>query len=353
MLEKFAVGVLGSPPNRRALRKIMEEKLGISEFVPVCLEFPIFMEKEYGFIDMLGLGPGEETKSLIFIETKWGPPKMEKKAQKEIESYKFYFRRNGFYPDDLMWIYSDALSRGRDIDLKETRETRFCPLVLNRELVKSHIQSEFDELIERYAEHREKRLSKKLPPAKKEIDALRGEGLVPLTVRNRKADGSLQGEILCFNREGERVERKMEPQLPNAPTYYGHQLTNKEVLESISSGEAVIHFYLDGVFRPNFFFQLEEDRWICLQHVGKGILQNKGVYDYVTAMDTGEDSLLGSAVEVDSGIYGARRVKSKTSVSFYGRRFEGSLRLKISGENIGFSGRLSRSEEGRQELLGI
>lgn len=353
MNERFVVYLLNTDPNSQIMKNIVEEELGIRDFSTLCLEFPIFMKTKYGFIDIFGTGTVNGKDCLIFIETKWGPRSKLSKAKEENRIYEDRYLKYGFFPDDLIWIYSDTLFQKEDINLGKKPENKFFPLVLNNDVIKKYTSGRINKLIEESAKFRGEKISSKIPQIEEKINVVVEEKLVPITIRNRKIGDKKKGEILCFEKKGNRTYKGFNFHISGIPSIHRKDLDDSEALKNLSFGGAVIHLYLDGVFRPNFFFEVSDDRWLCLQHIGKGVMQNRGVYDENTAKDFGEDSLLGSTVKVDLGEYNAIENRSKKIIFYHGNNYEGKINLKKGSSNINVSGNLKSTKGGKQRKLSL
>jgi len=358
MNERFVVLALSSPPNRGFLQKIMDSEFGVKDFNPLSLEFPILMEENYGFIDLVG-NDIKERNTFGFVTVKWGPREsnsFKKEVNHESKECQFYFERNGFYPSDVCRIYSDSLFEYINCSFNGKLRTNFYPLVINAEFIENIIGFGIDELVKRYADFRCKKISNKVPKLKDGIKSIVDNRLAPITLAMRKGKkpSTSNLEVICFNTDGEKKKFNLDVDAEVAdnciPGYYPQEENIRDIYKELSDGKMMIHFYPSGIFKPNYFLEMDEDRFICLQHVGKGTMQYKGLYDKNTVNDYGKNSILPSTVKVDSGSYNSIKQGSKLLISFHGDKYDAKLRMKIE-KNISFSGNFSKCGLGQQEML--
>jgi len=342
-METFLIKVLNCPPNQELLLRILERRLGLSNFKTLSLEFPLVQEEDYGFIDIFGLTEANSDAEYIFIEAKWEFPGAERQAKDELKEYSYSYSKYGLFSDDMTRLYHQTVFDKNRHAYDPKRKSMFLPLIIDSALVESISNQKIETVVAHYSNFIGHRICQRIPALEDIIQTILDENLVPRYPNFVVKNGETKLVIYCYDFSGNSLAREVYwsgAELRNQiSTKEKAELNNKQVFDILSNmrgeGSFVMHYCLNGYHRPNLFFETKKGKFLCLQHIGLRGLNYMGIYDEKAAFDY-EDSLIYSTVLVDRGKYWVTTAENQVvHTQLVGKRFGGSLRLSF-GASISF-----------------
>lgn len=323
----------------------MLEILGI--FV---LSFPFCWTDFMGTLTSSAKGISMGKPTLVFFEAKLDRPGIKKIALDECLEYQDALDKYGLLPNDLVGLYQETTINRFKMNLSLTRSV--LPLILSNERLKAICNIDIKDLERNYSNFVIEYLNNKgLYFDSKDLS---DKELLPLYPVTMDIKGQRKGILYYYNTEGERVT--LESGIMTPTTDYNINLNNCEIYQAIKgvneNRDFIIHFCLNGNNRPNFFFEYDCDRFICLQNQGKGAMNFMGIFNKEVAYDY-ESSFIYSTFLVEKGKYraidnGGQRV----TLNLQGDRNRIILDLSF-GKNITFSSRLYQSNGIQMTLFDI
>ena len=341
-METFILKVLNSPPNKAILEKILTNKFAIEEFKTFSLEFPIYQEKSYGFIDIFGFGRIKQDFSYIFIETKSKFSGAKKQAVEDLKEYSFSHSKFGFFSDDMTKLYHNTVFRVNNHIYSPEIKEKFLPLIVYPDMIKEVSNYGFEKMVTNYAMFIGERISRRIPQLSDFVKGLIADNLIPKYPNLIRKEGETFLVFHCFDFEGNKIDKIMSVNsLDQVPFMENSKLNNKNLFDILSKlrnkeQRFVLQYSLNGYHRPNLFLEIQHGNFLCFQHIGLGRLNYVGTYDENAAFDF-KNSLIYSTILVEKGEYKIINNKNQIIDAYLNaNKFHGNLRLSF-GASLSFS----------------
>lgn len=341
-METFLLKVLNCPPNQRLFLRILERRLGLTNFRTLSLEFPLVQEDDYGFVDIFGLTEARSDVEYVFIEAKWQFSGAERYAEDELKEYSYSYSKYGLFSDDMTRLYHQTVFEKNRHVYDASRKSTFLPLIIDSALVESISNQKIETVIADYSNFIGDRIYQRIPALGDVVHTVLKENSVP-RYPNFVKNGETKLVMYCYDFSGNSLTKEVSLSAVESgnqiPTKERAELNNNQLFDILANihaeGAFVMHYSLNGYHRPNLFFETEKGEFLCFQHMGLRGLNYMGTYDDKAALDY-EDSLIYSTILVDRGEYWVTQAKDQViNTQLVGKRFHGSLRLSF-GASISF-----------------
>ncbi|MHA1377410.1 MAG: hypothetical protein ACTSRG_03400 [Candidatus Helarchaeota archaeon] len=325
--EKRLVEIITSPVNIKFFLQFIKKVHKIDEFFHCCNEFPIIIGNKYHFIDIFGYN----SNSFLFFEAKTNQIDLEK-AQKQCNVNKSEYKKNDLFTKKEIGIYYKTLIKR--FKLKDKPNKVFLPLILNKNLIENYTELSLQQLMENHSNFLLSNLIKKFPGLKQKYEQQWKPDLVPylpLDVQDKNK------KIIRFHKlEGKPIEISIQSELTNLPKRFVSSLRKENVFKLLKGGKYSIQFFLDGRNRPSYFFEIDKDQYLLLEHRSRQVMRVGPVFNEFVAIDcqnNGADPLLFSAICIDKGKYSVKKDVNKLKLFLNGLKYQINLTLKL-GRNL-------------------
>jgi len=340
-METFLLKVLSCPSNVTFLNKILEEKLALQDFATFSLEFPLYQEENYGFVDVFGVGKIKESSKYVFIEAKSKFSGAKREATEDLKIYSYFYSKFGLFSDAMTRLYHQIVFNANNHVFNPRMKGIFLPLIVYPELIEAVSNCEIEKVITDYASFIGRRISQRIPSLTSFIDSMHEENLVPRYPNIVRKNNEVVLVFYCYDYEGNSLKKVIPWEgIDKIPMKERADLNNKELFDILLNQKGkerrfLLHYSLNGYHRPNLFLEAQMGKFLCFQHIGLGSFNYMGIYDENAALDH-RDSLIYSTLLVDKGNY--RVIKAGNQVVHIyltGKEFHGILRISF-GASISF-----------------